>query len=44
MFTVVVRLFNGLLNMTRSPLIPLGELLQLEVFETTNDNIIECIP
>jgi hypothetical protein len=27
MFTIVVRLFNGLLNMTRSPLIPLGELL-----------------
>jgi hypothetical protein len=27
MFTVVVRLFNGLLNMTKSPLIPLGELL-----------------
>jgi hypothetical protein len=27
MFTIVVRLFNGLLNMTRPPLIPLGELL-----------------
>jgi hypothetical protein len=27
MFTIMVRLFNDLLNMTRSPLIPLGELL-----------------